>query len=251
MWMCNEVPDLWHSHKPSPLLRAVVEAGRFADAAIVRSKNLTAVVADSRMAQVFAGRYGFRPHIVPYGIDGKFFAQAEHTPANGFRVIQPAVVSPSKCQIEVLEAAKQAGAEVIFAGHYEPMHPYTQQLLRSADGHATLAGHVSREQLRLLYSTSHVAVFAGKGQGSWLGPFEALAAGTPIIVSPNLTCSDLVREHDIGIVTDDIATALRRMRDDYTKYQEQARKGREFVLRELTWDRFGRRIEELMACGNC
>ncbi len=252
VWMCNEVPDIWHNRKISQLINPFLNIGRFGDRVIARRKHSKAVVADSRMAQVFRHRYCFEPTIIPYGIDGSYFAQSQTFNRNGFHIIQPSMISPSKNQLAVLEAAERLGLGVVLAGYREEGNSYTFELdrfiaINSVD--AWFTGHVSKDRLRALYYKASVAVFAGRGQGSWLGPFEALAAGTPIIISPNLSCSDLIRENDLGIVTDediDLTTALQEIQQNYSKYQQQALRGREFVLKNLTWDKFGARFLEVI-----
>jgi len=255
VWMCNEVPDLWHSTNANGLNSKLFNMGKQIDRAIVRSRLPLAMVADKRSRVTFYTRYGIMPHIAPYGIEGKFFAQNQRNlPGSIFRVICPSMVSPSKNQLSILEAVSKLEfpVEVVISGYREPEHPYAQLVDRYAREHRLnirYVGLTSRGNLRQLYASCHVAVFSGKGQGSWLGPFEQLATGTPVVVSPKLTCSDLIRKHNIGTVTDNIATALHKVKNNYTRYQEQAHRGQEFVLKELTWDKFGERVERTMLCG--
>jgi glycosyltransferase involved in cell wall biosynthesis len=243
VWMCNEVPDLWHRNHvgvASQLLRP----GRFADRVIVRSRHPVAVVADENIAQHFRSRYGFEPRVIPYGIDA--FTLRGSPSGEEFTIIQPSMISPSKCQLETLSAAP-LDVRVIFAGYYEPGRPYTKQVSEASRGRdVVITGHVTRAELQELYSQSHVAVFPGRGQGSWLGPFEALSAGVPVIVSPNLSCSSLIAKHNLGLVTYNLTEALRTAHNNYTQYQEQALKASVWVRENLTWDKFGASMEELM-----
>ncbi len=249
VWMCNEVPDLWHGADVSGLANRLFDIGRLADRAIVRNKLPLAVVPDERCAETFYRRYGLKPYIIPYGIEP--FDETHREAGPDFWVIQPSMISPSKDQMSTLKAVEQLTPRptVIFTGYREPLHPYTIQLDKYIASHslsAVFTGHVSRERLQELYGSVHAAVFPGKGQGSWLGPFEALSAGVPVVISPNLSCSELIAEQGIGIVTDNLAGALQAIRNDYPRYREQALRGREFVLRELTWDAFGARMLEVM-----
>lgn len=249
VWMCNEIPDLWHNRRIPRLINPLLNAGRFGDRLVARGKHPRAVVADDGMAQLFRHRYLLEPIVIPYGIDGSFFAQPQAISRDGFCVIQPSMVSPSKNQMAVLEAAGKLGTKVVFAGYREDTNPYTTELDTYAARNgvdAVFTGHVSREELRTLYYKASVAIFSGRGQGSWLGPFEALATGRPVIVSPNLTCAETIRREDIGLVTNDIVSAVEDVRTNYAKRQRQALRGREFVLRELTWDKFCSRFEELL-----
>ncbi len=258
VWMCNEVPDLWHSAKVNGLTNKLFNLGRLADGIVVRNKLPLAVVPDERCARTFQNRYRLKPHVIPYGIDGEFFAQAassyEFQPDDGFRVMCSAMISPSKNQLAVLEAAdhlKQTipNLRIILSGYREPSHPYARLLSEYAETNGldvTYVEPTDRERLRAIYRMSHVAVFSGRGQGSWLGPFEQLSMGIPIVVSPHLTCSSIIAKCGIGVVTDCISDALREIYRNYPKYRDQARRGKEFVLRELTWEKFGDRMLELM-----
>jgi len=140
-------------------------------------------------------------------------------------------------------------ARLIVSGYYEPTHPYTLSLHKYIKQHhlnVEFVGLGTRAILQELYAQAHVAVFPGKGQGSWLGPFEQLTLGTPIIVSPNLSCSDIIKRENLGIVTNDFTEAIKEVYDNYPKYCEHALKARKYVLRELTWERFTKRMLELM-----
>lgn len=250
LWMCNELPDLWHSSSKTSLFYKLFGIGRWLDSRVVRSRRMSAIVADAVCYDRFVARYGFAPHIVPYGIDGEYFSQALGNPrSNCFRVIQPSMISPSKQQMVTLEAIQDLDAEVVFAGYYEPHGVYAKALVDYAHKHRihiTFTGHVLRASLLAYYKTSHVAVFPGRGQGSWLGPFEAIAAGVPIIVSPNLSCSSLIEEHDLGIVTNDFTAALRHVYQHYELCRNNTLRAQKFVLQELTWDKFGQRMLEVM-----
>jgi glycosyltransferase involved in cell wall biosynthesis len=258
VWMCNEVPDLWHNAKVSGVTNKLFYIARYLDSRVVRMKNPVSIVADTRCADIFKKRYGFYPKIIPYGIDGEFFSQCKHTPIDGeFRVICTSMISPSKNQLAILQAVKEIrfkipNVRVILSGYREPSHPYSVMLdnyIKANSLDVTYIPLTSREKLREIYSASSVAVFVGKGQGSWLSPFEQLSMGIPVIVSPSLTCSNIIFWKDVGIITDDIRNALFNVYKDYPRFKEQALRGQEFVLRELTWGNFGRKMESILAEG--
>jgi len=253
VWMCNEIPDLWHS-KYRQLLNGPFSAARLIDRLVVRSKKPVAVVADGRMAKIFRKRYGFEPHVIPYGIDSFDGGDSRPNIKEEFRVIYPAIIAPSKNQVAVLKAASRLkdnihGLKIILSGYHNSHSPYAQCLKDYASLHklnVEFINQTTREELNKLYHTCHVAVFAGIGQGSWLGPFEQLSAGTPVVVSPNLSCSDLIREAEIGTTTNNLESALSDVHHNYQTYRQQALKGQEFVLRNLTWDRFCEKFTRLL-----
>ncbi|HUV84533.1 MAG TPA: glycosyltransferase family 4 protein [Methanosarcinales archaeon] len=256
VWMCNEVPDLWHNAKVNGLANKVFNIARHFDSRIVKSKDTISIVADNRCAEVFRKRYKFEPVIIHYGIDS---FSAQHNPSTRqFRVICTSMISPSKDQLSILKAVKVLkkyipNIKVILSGYREPEHPYSIMLDKYTVDNKLDVEYIAmtdRNKLAGIYSCSNVAVFAGKGQGSWLSPFEQLSMGIPVIVTPNLTCSDLIFQQNIGIVTDDITGALLSVYNNYSEYKEQALKGKEFVLNELTWEKFGRKVEKILCSAN-
>jgi len=251
VWMCNEIPDLWHTHVVSLPTRLGFGVGKRVDRHLVRARNPIVVVADRQCAQRVRERYELEAHVNHYGIDA---FEPSSNRSKTFTILHPAMVSPSKNQLEVLRAIvelRKAGIDVrlIISGYYEPSHPYTlllQEYIREHHLDVQFVGLGSRAVLQELYAQAHVAVFPGRGQGSWLGPFEQLTLGTPIVVSPKLSCSELVNSMGLGTVTEDLADAIRDIYGSYADYAKQALHGREFVVHELTWGRFTKRMLELM-----
>jgi len=267
VWMCNEIPDIWHSLNPSLTVRAMVGFGRLCDRWIVNRRADRAVVSDRKNALLFQKRYGWYPEIVPYGIAGSFFAQKPterekeevrnryEFEYDGFYVIHVGMISPSKNQFETIRAVEKLREKVpkikaILVGHKEK-NSYALFLERYIEkkkigDHIIFIGHKNREELRTLYNVSHVAVSPVKGQGSWLSPFEALATGKPVIVSPELSCSTLIRENSIGVVTDSLENALLDVYERYGYFLGKAYEGRRFVLENLTWKRFCEKFLEIL-----
>lgn len=250
VWMCNEIPDLWHTHVVSLATRLGFQVGKKVDRYLVRARHPLVVVADRHCAARVAERYNLSAHVNHYGIDA---FEPSNARSKTFTILHPAMVSPSKNQLEVLRAMvelrKVMDTRLIVSGYYEPSHPYTlllQEYIREHHLDVQFVGLGSRAVLQELYAQAHVAVFPGRGQGSWLGPFEQLTLGTPIVVSPKLSCSELVNTMQLGTVTEDLADAIRDIHDNYPEHSKRALRGREFVLHELTWERFTRHMLELM-----
>ena len=250
VWQCNEVADLFHNRHISPLINPLLDSGRWIDRTVARSKHPTAVVADENMARIFSHRYLIKPEIIPYGIDSEFFASGKKVGHTNFTIIQAAMVSPSKNQLAVLETARVLKSaipnlQIIFAGYMEPNNVYTHVLkdyIKEHNLNVTFTGLISREYLRELYYSADVAVFPGVGQGSWLGPFEAMAASVPVIVSPRLTCSSLIKRENLGLVSEDFAIAIKKLYNQ----PPSTTKPKQFVLQNLTWEKFCSKFEALL-----
>ncbi len=250
VWMCNEVPDLWHRDHAN-IATHLLKPGKLLDRHIMYHKSPTAIVADSTVAETFYARYRIKPRIIPYGIDGGFFAQPVNVERQNFTIIQPSMISPSKNQMALLKAMKQlrpiiSDIKVIFAG-YKEQTPYLKQLEQYVAEHnlnAVFTGQLHREELRVLYNKAYIAVFPGEGQGSWLGPFESLAASCPVIISPNLSCAGTI--DSLGTVSDNLVQSIQNIHSNYLSAKAQALEGRKFVLNNLTWDKFGARFLEVL-----
>ena len=118
----------------------------------------------------------------------------------------------------------------------EQLRSYARK--KKLEKNIVFTGHVSRKIVRDLYKACDVALFPTKAQGGWLSPFEALCSGRPIIVSRSLTSSDIIKRNGLGIVTDDFAGAVLEISRNRGKYDAMADRGRLWVRKNLTWDRF-------------
>jgi 1,2-diacylglycerol 3-alpha-glucosyltransferase len=215
------------------------------------------------MAKLCEHRYQITPHVIPYGIDSEFWGEKIKTnradyqlKEKDFVIIAPSMVTPCKKQSEILDTLMTLqkvipDIKVIFAGYKDDNNNYTKQLFQfisdnSLKENVMFTGMINREQLRNFYNLADAAVFAGSGQGSWLGGFEALATGTPIIVSPQLTCSELVKRENLGIVSDNLVESIKEIYNHREDYQKQARQQKEYVRQNLTWDNFCKTMTEYM-----
>lgn len=251
--MCNEVPDLWHNQKIPRFINPFLNIGRYGDRVISNRKKPLVVVADKRMWKIFEHRYGYCPEIVHYGIDSNFWNCEKSL--QDFTVIVPSMVTPSKRQLEILQAVNALkkhipSLKVIFAG-YKSQTIYSVLLDEyiwdnSLNDIVSFTGMISREQLRGLYSKASLAILSGSGQGSWLGGFESIATGTPVIISPNLTCSELVQSEQLGIVSDNYVESIKEVYLHQEHYRKQVKWQKEWVKRNLTWDNYCKSMMQYM-----
>lgn len=266
-WMCNEIPDLWHNQNINKLVNPFLNAGRFGDRLIVDSKHAKAVVADRRMAKAFEHRYNYEPYVISYGIDGEFFysynvEECERLKkkygikSTDFNIIQPSMISPSKQQLELLKAVNILKKDipnitVLLTGYRESDHPYLKEVMRYIMDNQlnviiTDMGKGTRAEMPNLYHIADLAVLNGRGQGSWLSPFESLVAKCPVIVSPSLTCSDIILENHIGLVVQDTVYGIKAVYNNQDYFKLQATKGSTYVLNNLTWRKYCESFEKLL-----
>jgi glycosyltransferase involved in cell wall biosynthesis len=104
---------------------------------------------------------------------------------------------------------------------------------------------VEREEIRKLYYQCQVLLHPVHAQGGWLAPFEALCAGLPVIVSKELTAAEILRSEGLGTVTDGYENALLDVFTNYEHHRERARKGGEWVRKNLDWSAFCDRMIDI------
>jgi len=254
VWMCNEPPVIeskYYEQRKYSLKWWVTGAILALDNYIVRHHIRHVVVADEFNKRRFKALYRFNPHVIPYGIDHHFFSSSDHhgeTPSvDRFTVLHVGVLSPLKNQLESLRTLERLkdripGIRLILAGtgedaYIKKLSAYIEE--KQLAPYVELTGHVKRSELRNLYAKSDVLLHPIRPQGGWLAPFEALCAKLPIVVSPELSASDLIKKADLGIVTKNYSTALLDICQNRAKYQQIAEQRAIWVKEHLSWDAFG------------
>jgi glycosyltransferase involved in cell wall biosynthesis len=116
---------------------------------------------------------------------------------------------------------------------------------KGLEKNVVFTGHLDREGIRDLYNTCDVLLHPIKSQGGWLSPFEALCAKVPVVVSPEMTASDIIRKEKIGIVTHAYVEAVLEIYNNQEKYHEMAEKGKEWVINNLSWDKYCEKMVDL------
>jgi len=253
VWMCNEPPIFWlDQNLPLPLQmphRLLLDFEKF----VVRKYIKHVCVSDEFNAGRFERIYGFKPAIINYGIDYGFFSEGNKKEAmekfdlyDCFTVLHVGMLTPLKNQMESIKAIEKLkdripNIKLILAGWGEGeygvmLENYIKE--KGLEQNVVFTGHLSRECVRDLYHACDVLLHPIKSQGGWLAPFEALCAGKPIIVSPEMTASDIIKGEKIGIVTDDFAETVWDIYNNQDKYYEIAERGQSWVRENLSWDKF-------------
>lgn len=128
-------------------------------------------------------------YVTPNGVTQEFFAadpahfEALHPDLGPFVLVASSVL-PHKNQLPVIEAAKSLGYRVVLIGSILDQHYY--DLCIAAGGNmVTYLGEYDypSESLTSLFAAASVVVLASTFEPFGLVPFEALAAGTPAILT--------------------------------------------------------------------
>jgi glycosyltransferase involved in cell wall biosynthesis len=265
IWMCNEpelfltleLKSLFHAKsiwreflntRSKFTLKMLFEIEKF----VVRNYIKYVCVSDEFNAKRFEKIYGFKPIIINYGIDHEFFSQGDKYRAfkklnlydNYFIVLQVGWIQPFKNQLESIRTIEKLkdkipNIKLILAGPedrgYKMMlEKYIRE--KKLEQYVIFTSYLNREEIRDLYHACDVLLHPIKSQGGWLAPFEALCAKKPIVVSTEMTASDIIKREKIGIVTDDFAEAIWDIYINPDKYNEIAEKGQVWVMEILRWD---------------
>jgi glycosyltransferase involved in cell wall biosynthesis len=173
--------------------RIIAEELRLAD----RMFCLSTLVRDGLVARGFsAGRID----VIPLPTDLELFSPGAQPSASPFRVICVADISPVKGHVYLLEAwrkLKLANAELVFAGAMR------QEMARVLDRYRGLfryAGPLGKTALIDLYRSSSLLVLPSVQDGYGLVVAEALACGTPVLITEQTGARDIVASGVNGYV---------------------------------------------------
>jgi glycosyltransferase involved in cell wall biosynthesis len=216
-------------------------------------KNI--VVADTFNAKRCEDLYHIKPIIVPYGIDHDYFSQVKHEPDEDyFTVLQVGTITPYKNQLATIQAVgtlkdKIKNIRLILIGNADNAS-YKHQVEDAVrdlrlGGKVDILPHANKEHIRHLYSIADVLLHPVQAQGGCLAPFEAISAGCPVITSFELTCSDMVMKHNLGIVASDYAKAIYQLYQNYELYEGLTVVARDWVRDNLSWDKYGENMVKM------
>lgn len=260
VWMCNEPPDLWYDSNNNHPVHMKMLRNAFLSinkAMVSRYIDVICVSDDFNAKRAFA-RYNKKTEIIPYGIEYELFSNGDKKKAisefdlhDRFILLQVGIISKEKNQFASIKAVEELrkyipNIKLVLAG-LSDNGPYDKMIKeyinkKGLERYVTFTGHQHKEVLRDLYHACDIALFPIKTKGGWLSPFEALCSSKPIMVSTEMTASDLIAREGIGVVTDDIVKAVLDMYANPESYRTMAEKGRGFVAENLTWDKFCQRM---------
>ena len=242
VWMCNE--------PPSKVLLGGELSGQERD--IVRRHIDISVVSDEFNRERFEDIYGVSPRVNHYGVDYPFFSEGDasrvkekYGMSDTFTVMQVCMFTPTKNQMRTVNIFKKLkkrvpDAKLILVGfNSTPYHDTVKRFIAQSrlTKDVTITGEIPQEDIRDLYHAVDAVVAPIQSQGGWLSTFEAIASGTPVLVSSDMTASYLLEEHGLGLVTDTFVDEL----VDIYEHPRGNVKGRKWVEENLSWEKF---------CGN-
>lgn len=114
----------------------------------------------------------------------------------------------------------------------------------------TFAGDLHEAALRSAMASADIFLFPADRQTWGLTVFEAMAAGTPTVVSRGAGAHEVLVDRQTAMLVEprrpeQIVAAVEALLDDPELYQRVSRQGRHFVETTLGWDRYAAAMDRL------
>lgn len=107
-------------------------------------------------------------------------------------------------------------------------------------------GFVSGEKKDICLQGADLYALTSHSENFGVAVLEALASGTPALVTTGVALSDLVKEQDLGWVVDleigAISDAIQEFLNNQTIGQEMGDRARQFILENYTWEQIAAKI---------
>ncbi|MFQ5354133.1 MAG: glycosyltransferase family 4 protein, partial [Thermodesulfobacteriota bacterium] len=253
VWMFDEPGDIRSNLRQSLVLKAMYGGGVSIDKYIINNFVDTICVADETNRERVLRRYGREPHLIPYGMDigpscPKKNEEMRHLFGldGRFVVFHPGMISAQKNQLESLKAVWRLHEKikdivlvltgVSHDGYRKTIEAFIKE--KKIEKHVVFLGHLSEESSRHLYMASDVAVFPEQSAGGWLYPFEVISSGAPIVASKAFAASSLIGREKLGLVTDDLASAIEYIFLHPQKSRRTSERAFEWARRNFGWEHF-------------
>lgn len=272
VWMVNDLPRSMIPPKGGLGVRKVLDVlhylvlggplGYLADRRRIRALD-GAVVFDRPSMEAFRNRTGVTPSRMGSGLDPSSF---DFVPGDGcgdkdgFTILAVGIFFPHRRFEDLVRAVgilkkKDAKAKVLLVGSevYDKAYASRIRSLVSSLGledDISFLGEISERELRALYSSSDLLVFPNSPQTWGLAVFEAMASGTPVVVSKGAGASEMLSDGDNALLVPPgdpaaIARAIDRLRKNRELYIKLSWAGRKFVEDSISWEAYGARMESL------
>ena len=183
---------------------------------------------------------------VPYGVDTDRFRPSRVRPSDRFRVLFVGRIEPLKGFQFLLEAWRRLGlvnAELLLIGGITSAA--SREILSRYEGSFTYLGNIPKHDVHQWFQQADVLVLPSLVEGSALVTYEGLAAGLPVIATPN--CGSLVRDGVDGFIVpvqdvDAIADRLQVLHANPAMREQMGASGRRSVEDQYTWHHYRARI---------
>jgi len=129
---------------------------------------------------------------------------------------------------------------------------YLQNLINNLNlkNNVLFKGVVSEEELIDLYQKADIFVFPAHNQTWGLVVFEAMASGLPVVLSNTTGASEVLTHMKNALIFNaknykEMANMVEMLINDPKLYEEVKFNGRKFVEENISWDKYGSKMEEI------
>ncbi|MCG2790650.1 MAG: glycosyltransferase family 4 protein, partial [Actinomycetia bacterium] len=236
--------------------------GRYLDKKCV-TKADRIVVLDERNRNLLKENVGLDAEIIRSGLNienFKFHKRRFNLKKKEFRVLATGIFYPHRRfedLIIALSILKKEGyyVELNLIGSHECSKTYAHRILKlvsrlNLKKQVNFLGVVSEEELVNYYSNSDAFVFPNHPQTWGLAVFEAMACGTPVIVSTGAGASEVLTDGENALLVpperpEEIAACLQKLLNDEKLWERLSINGRKFVEENIRWDLYGKKMLQL------
>ncbi|MBU6423754.1 MAG: glycosyltransferase [Chloroflexi bacterium] len=252
VWTCNEVPEALpaaHAARLGWVEALAWKVGAASTRLVARSPHEILVLSEKTRRAVRIA-YGRDALVVRPGVDLADL-EAPHRGGPGrFTLLFVAKLHPQKdplLAVRVLAAVRGSGVDATLTIVGEgPERPALDALVRELGlaPYVRLEAGLELRELVEAYRTSDALLVTAGGHQSWgLTPFEALASGTPSVLSPEAGAAELLGPAEAALV---VPREARRLAAAAVRLATEPDLGPRLVengktlLHELTWERYSR-----------
>lgn len=117
------------------------------------------------------------------------------------------------------------------------------------DNRTYIAGFVEGEFKSLLMQGADLFALTSHSENFGVAVLEALGAGLPALVTPGVALADLVREKNLGYVTEldvkEITSVLQQVLEHPQEIKEISKRARQLISKHYTWDSIAANLSEI------
>lgn len=183
---------------------------------------------------------------IPYGVDpSRFRPPAGDRPNEPFRALFVGQIGVHKGVPSLLEAWRRLslpGAELVLVG---PVNRVGRKLLERSGDVCRWVGALPKHEVHRWFAASDIFVFPSLAEGSALVTYEAMAAGLPLVTTPN--SGSVMRDGVDGFLVpprdvDALCDRIRFLHDHPDVRHGMGRRARAVIQEGYTWAHYRQRV---------
>jgi glycosyltransferase involved in cell wall biosynthesis len=274
VWMMNDFVTTLEIPKISRNIKSLLKfflfpirggiIGRYLDKKCI-TKADRIVVLDERNRNLLKENTGLDANIIRSGLNienFKFYKRKINLKKNEVRILTTGIFYPHRRfedLIIALSILRKKGycVELNLIGSHACSKAYANKIRKLVSNlnltrHVNLLGAVSENELIENYSSADVFVFPNYPQTWGLAVFEAMACGTPVIVSTGAGASEVLTDGENALLVpperpEEIAVCLQKLLNDEKLWERLSINGRKFVEENIRWDLYGEKMLQLFS----